>query len=72
VGREADQLVSEPRPTGFQVADEPQEKGVLGGQVQDPLVVFFPGAGFHDDRAGDSERFSEGAEVAGQYPAVED
>jgi hypothetical protein len=72
VGGEAEELVSELGPTGFEVADESQEKGVLGSQVQDPLVVFFPGAGFDDDCSGDSERFSEGSEVAGQHSAVED
>jgi hypothetical protein len=36
------------------------------------LVVFFPGAGFDDDCSGDSERFGEGSEVAGQDSAVED
>jgi len=71
MGSEAEELVSEPGLAGFQVAHQTDEERVLCGQIEDPLVVFFPGTGFDHHGGGDTQGFGQCAEVSGEDSAVQ-
>ena len=71
MGREAEELVPKAGLAGLQVTHQTDEEGVLCGQIEDPLVVFFPGAGFDDDGGGDAQGFGQCAEVSGEDSAVQ-
>ena len=52
------------------VADEADDKWIVGGEVEYPLVVFDPWTGFDDDCAGDGMRDRERAVVFGKDGAI--
>src|SRR5258707_12651817 len=56
IAMEAIQLLAKIRLVRFQIADHPYDDRILGRHVEDPLVVFQPGAGFHFDGAYYAER----------------
>ena len=71
MGREAEELVPKTGLAGLQVTHQTDEEGLLCGQIEDPLVVFFPRAGFDDDGGGDAQGFGQCAEVSGEDSAVQ-
>ena len=54
-----------------QMADEPDDEGIVGGKVENPLVVFQPGAGLDHDGARHRSGFGQGAVFGRQDFAVE-
>ena len=72
IRREAFQLRRKFRPSRFDIAHQANQRFVAGREVEHPLVVFEPRAGFDHHRAGDAEGLGELAEFLRQHGPVQD